>query len=56
LFFSLKYAMQMPQFIPQGAMSEILFTDAILSLFQFAETRFKIRWTKNVNPLDGTFF
>jgi len=56
VFFSLKYAMQMPQFIPQGAMSEILFTDAIVSFFQFAETLFKIRWAKNVNPGDGTFF
>jgi hypothetical protein len=29
VFFSLRYAMQMPQFIPQGAISEILFADAI---------------------------
>jgi hypothetical protein len=30
LFFSLKYAMQMPQSIPQGAMSEVLFNDPML--------------------------
>ena len=51
--------MQMPQFMPQGAISEILFTDSIVSLFQnntqAAETLFKIRWTKNVSPLRWDF-
>lgn len=42
--------MQMAQFIPQGAISEILLTGAMLSLFQFEEALFRIRWTKNVNP------
>jgi len=32
LFFSLKYAVQIAQFIPQGAISEILFKDAMMIL------------------------